>query len=120
MKIVMLEDFPIKLLRAGSEINIRVGDGDPDMTRLMFADVEPAEDDEDLTLIEAPKDITWPHLLAALGCFPSATQAKKNWCKSQGKALEIARGYEEVSVGKARRITIYLWKPYQPGGLPSV
>lgn len=112
MQTVQLEDFPTEMLRAGSEINVLVGEADPDMVDLMFEPLHKADKDPDEVLIQTDRDITWPRLLAALDCFPSVTQAKKNWCDGQKRPLEIERGYKEVNVGKARKIKICLYKPF--------
>ncbi len=104
METVKLEDFPSESLQQGDMVNVLVGSTTPALVELLFGN-EP----DDL-FIEAPHDITWPRLLAALGCFPSATQAKKNWCRGMKREAEIAHGFEEVSIGKARKIFIFIFK----------
>ena len=100
-----LADFPVESIRQGAEVNIVVGAVEPHVVELMFGDLAPEE-----IYIETPGDITWPQLLAALGCFPSATQAKKNWCHGMKREAEIEYGYSEVTIGKARKIFIFLFK----------
>ncbi len=100
-----LADFPVESIRQGAEVNIVVGAVEPHVVELMFGDLTPEE-----IYIEAPRNITWPQLLAALGCFPSTTQAKKNWCHGMKREAEINWGYQEVSIGKARKIFIFLFK----------
>ncbi len=111
MQIVPLEEFPTDTLRAGAEVNILVGDGDPDLINCLFQPVREEDQDPDELLVQADPNITWPHLLAALGCFPSIPQARKNWRGGNKEAMPIAGGYQEVTIGKARRIAIFLWKP---------
>lgn len=106
-----LNEFPTEALVAGSEVNILVGKINRYMAELMFEAADPDETDPDEVVIQAPEDITWPRLLAALGCFSSVTQAKKNWCDAQKRPIEIVGGYSTIQVGKARKITIHLWKP---------
>lgn len=111
MNTVKLEDFPVEVLRAGSEVNVLVGSADPEMVELMFK-VGPADLSEEEVFIQTDRDITWPQLLSALKCFPSTTQAKKNWCQGMKRKAEIQCGLEEVTIGKARRITIWVYKPF--------
>ena len=109
MNVIKLEDFPVESLQQGSEINVLVGETDPRLVELLFGPPLGEEPDPDEVFIETPQDITWPQLLAALGCFPSTTQAKKNWCRGMKRNPEPS-GYEEVTIGKARKIFIFLFK----------
>ena len=111
METIPLDEVPLDILRAGSEVNVLVGSADPEMVELMFK-VGPEDLAEDEVFIQADRDITWPQLLAALKCFPSTTQAKKNWCQGMKRKAEIRCGLEEVTIGKARRITIWVYKPF--------
>ncbi len=106
MNYIKLEQFDISVLRGGMEVNIVVGSADPEIVELMF------QPDGTEIFIQAPDDITWPQLLAALGCFSSVSQARKNWCQGQKNKSEIMRGLEQVTVGKARRIFISVYKPF--------
>jgi hypothetical protein len=112
MEMIQLEEFPVDSLRVGSEINVIVGEAKPDIVELMFRPLPDEEWDPAEVFIQAPRDITWPKLLASLGCFPSTSQAKKNWCENLGRESEIRCGFEEISIGKARKITIFIYKPF--------
>ena len=90
-----------------------VGDADPEMVELMFRPPPGKGKKDDEVFLQAGRDITWPHLLAALGCFPSVTQARKNWCQGLKRKAEISCGLEELTIGKARRITIWVYKPFR-------
>jgi len=111
MRTVQLEDFPTDTLRVGAEVNILVGDGDPGLINCLFQPVREEDWDPDEILVRTDPDITWPHLLAALDCFPSISQARKNWRGGAKEAMPIEGGYQEVTIGKARKIRIFLWKP---------
>jgi hypothetical protein len=87
----------------GSEVNILIGHPTERDVELLFSPRE-----GDLFLTERV-DITWPQLLNRLGCFPSVSQARKNW-EGQGRDLEIPWGYTELTIGKARRIFIFICK----------
>jgi hypothetical protein len=113
MEMIKLEDFPVDMLRDGSGINVIVGPADPDIVELMFRPMPEEEWDPAEVFIQARRDMTWPRLLAALGCFPSSAQAKENWCEPEDREAEIRCGFEEVSIGEARRITIFIYKPYR-------
>lgn len=103
---INLEDFDPKVLRVGMEVNIVVGPADPEIVNLMF------QPDGEEIFLQAPVDITWPQLLAALGCWPSVTQARKNWGQDGRRKNDIDCGFNEVTVGKARKISIHLYKPF--------
>ena len=95
-------------LKQGNEVNIICGTPIDDLIMPLFGPLR--EDVEDESILLAPEDITWPRLLAKLQCFPSASQAAKNW-KAQKKDLEITPGFNgPLSIGKARRIHIWVWK----------
>ena len=110
MNSIELGQFDPSVLRGGMEVNILVGPANPEIVELMF------QPDGEEIFIQAPEDITWPQLLAALGCFSSISQARKNWCQAQKNKAEIERGLQHVTVGKARRIFISVYKPFHNHG----
>lgn len=94
-----LEKLDVATLTGGMEVNILIGECYPAWVAALFV---PKEGD---FFIRAPKDITWAQLLTHLQCFPSASQARKNnWNK------DIPPGWSEISIGRARRLFIYVLK----------
>jgi hypothetical protein len=106
-----IEYLDVEALTAGTELNFLVASKVTDWENigLMFG---PMDEGELLILLE-PEKWNWPRLLAFLGCFPSASQAAKNY-KSQGKSLDFEKGFTDFHIGKARKIRITLWDPYMP------
>ena len=89
-------------LTGGMEVNVLIGECHDSWVEALF---EPREDE---FCLRVPVEMTWAHLLAALQCFPSVSQARKNgWNK------EITEGWSEVVLGKARRLFIYVLKGNQ-------
>ena len=83
----------------GAEVLVLIGECHSTWIETLF---EPQQGE---FFIQAPTEVTWAHLLAALKCFPSVSQARKNgWDK------EIPEGWSEVTIGKARRLFIYVLK----------
>ena len=107
MNHIALSDFDASTLRGGMELNIVIGLGDPEMVELMF------QPEGKEIFIQTTRDITWPQLLAVLGCFPSTSQARKNWCQGQKKKAEIEYGFHQITVGKARRLFLHVYKPFR-------
>lgn len=106
-KMVNLEEFNPGDLRQGDEVNIICGTPIQDLIEPLFGPLK--ESEEELILL-APEDINWPRLLAKLQCFPSASQAAKNW-KAQKRDPEMEKGFSgPLSIGKARKIRIWVWK----------
>ncbi len=106
-KTLLIEEFQPKALQQGDEVNIICGTSvkSADLIEPLFG---PAEGEELILL--ASEDLDWPHLLTQLGCFPSASQAFKNW-KAQDRNPEIPPGFSgPLTIGKARKIQIWVWK----------
>jgi hypothetical protein len=106
LELIDLNDFDVSSLKQGDEVNVILGEPNWEIVELIF---RPSWEER---FLRVPFDMNWPRLLAQLGCFPSASQAAKNW-KAQGHNPEIEPGYEELSVGKARKIKICLYKPFR-------
>jgi len=106
-----IEYLDVEALTAGTELNFLVATKITDWENvgLMFG---PMEEGELLIMLE-PGVWTWPKLLAHLKCFPSASQAAKNF-KAQKKSLDFEKGFHDFHIGKARKIRITLWNPYMP------
>ena len=102
---VKLEEFNSEDLKQGDEVNIICGTPIQDLVEPIFGPFR----EEELILL-APEGISWPHLLARLLCFPSATQANKNW-RARGMNPAIEPGLNgPLFIGKARKICIWTWK----------
>jgi len=100
-----LEDLDGGTLKQGDEVNLILGAPIGDLIDPLFG---PFEEEEDIFL--AADDLNWPRLLAKLQCFPSISQAAKNW-KAQKRNPEFEPGFSgPLSVGKARKIRIWVWK----------
>jgi hypothetical protein len=108
--VMFLEMFDPGDLQQGDEVNVICGHAIPDLIEPLFG---PFKGKEEILL--ASEGITWPHLLATLKCFPSASQATKNW-RAQKKDPEISPGFSgPLTIGKKRRITIWVWKVIPEG-----
>lgn len=105
VEIVPIEEFDQQVLVCGSEVNVIAGDCDWKLAANLFHPIS----GNDL-FIQIPRDMNWAQLLFALGVFPSKTQALKNWL-GQGRELEIRQGFEIFHLGKARKISVCIWKP---------
>ena len=104
-QMLKLEEFNPEDLKQGDEVNVICGTPIQDLIEPLFGPFK----EEELLLL-APADISWPRLLAKLQCFPSASQAAKNW-KAQKRNPEPELGFTgPLSIGKARRIQIWVWK----------
>ena len=104
--IVPIDKFHFEDLKQGDEVNIICGALIEALVEPLFG---PFEEQGEIILL-ADENLTWPHLLAKLMCFPSASQARKNW-QAQDKDSEIPPGFNgPLAIGKARRITIWVWK----------
>lgn len=104
-QMLQLKEFNPEDLKQGSEVNIICGTPIRDLIEPLFGPFE----GEELILL-APADIIWPRLLAQLRCFPSVSQAMKNW-KAQKKNLQVEEGFNgPFSIGRARKIRIWIWK----------
>jgi hypothetical protein len=100
-----LEDLDGGALKQGDEVNLILGAPILDLIYPIFGPVE-----EEEVIYTSDEEITWPRLLARLQCFPSTSQAIKNW-KAQKRNPEIDAGFSgPLSVGKARKIRIWVWK----------
>ena len=90
------EDTEPRIRRNGGEVHILVDNGN-----LLVSDLDlffgPLSEFD--TFIVVPPGTMWSIILAAIGCFPSTSQARKNgWHK------EIEPGFTpEFKVGKAKR-----------------
>jgi hypothetical protein len=94
-------EFDPATLAQGDEVNVLLGtEIRPSWTEKLFG---PSQEGE--FAIVCPRNFRWPQLLARLGCFPSTSQARKN-----GWDRDIEGGWSEVTIGKARRIYIYVLK----------
>jgi len=112
--ICTLDELDASAIRQGDEINVimldpdtKIDDLDWEMVGLMYG---PMEEGETLTL--APDTLSWPKLLTELRCFPSASQAAKDW-KSRKRELQIEKGFQIFTIGKARKITLAVWRPFR-------
>jgi hypothetical protein len=97
-----LDELDADTLTGGMEVNILIGECHDSWIEALF---DPREDE---FFVRAPEEMLWAHLLAALGCFPSVSQARKN-----GWDQEIPGGWSEITIGKARRLWIYVLKGNQ-------
>lgn len=94
-----LAELDADTLKGGTEVNVLIGECHVSWVETLF---DPREDE---FFLRVPIEMTWAHLLAALKCFPSVSQARKNgWNK------EITEGWSEVTIGKARKLWIYVLK----------
>lgn len=107
IQLLPLEDLDVDAISQGDEINLLVAGrlDDAESVGLMFGPMEEGE-----VIYLCPPEINWPHLLAHLKCYPSASQAAKN-LKAQRKRLDIKTGWHDVHIGKARKVRICVWKP---------
>ena len=97
-----LADLDVDTLIGGAEVNILIGECHDSWIETLF---DPQEGE---FFIRVPEAMTWAHLLAALKCFPSISQARKNgWDK------EIPEGWSEIIIGKARKLYVYVLKGNQ-------
>jgi hypothetical protein len=111
IQVESIEYLDVEALTAGTELNFLVADKVTDWENigLMFGPMEEGE----LLILLKPGVWTWPKLLAHLKCFPSASQAAKNY-KAQEKSLDFDKGFTDFHIGKARKLRISLWDPYMP------
>jgi hypothetical protein len=111
IQVISMDELDVEDIVAGTELNFLVAAKVTDWENvgLMFG---PMEKGEVLILLE-PDVWNWPKLLSRLKCFPSASQAAKNY-KSQKKSLDFDKGFTDFLIGKARKIRISLWNPYMP------
>jgi hypothetical protein len=94
-----LADLDAATLTGGTEVNVLIDECHSSWIGKLF---EPQEGE---FFTRVPIEMTWAHLLAYLQCFPSISQARKNgWDK------DIPEGWSEVTIGKARRLRIYVLK----------
>lgn len=110
IELFQLQELDVNALKSGDEVNLIIGTPIEDLIDPIFGPLEEGE-----PIFRAPENLDWPHLLAFLLCFPSASQAAKNW-RSRNLDLEITPGCTEISIGKARRIWIYVWKVLPESG----
>lgn len=108
VEIVPLEGFDSAVLVCGSEVNVIAGECDWHLAESLFGPVNGND-----VFLQVPRDLNWAQLLFALGVFPSKSQALKNWV-GQGRELDIRQGFETFHFGKARKITVNMWKPVNP------
>jgi hypothetical protein len=94
-----LADLDAGTLTGGTEVNVLIDECHSSWIETLF------EPEEGEFFTRVPIEMTWAHLLAYLQCFPSISQARKNgWNK------DIPEGWSEVTIGKARRLYIYVLK----------
>ena len=104
-KMLPLEGFDPDSLKRGDEVNVICGTSIGDLIEPIFG---PSQEEELILL--APEEIGWPHLLTRLQCFPSSSQAVKNW-RAQKRNPMIEPGFNgPLIIGKARKISIWVWK----------
>ena len=90
-----IDEKTAELIAAASgHVNVIVSPGVAGDKELFFGPCEASD-----VFLFVPEGVTWAHVLAALGCFPSVTQARKN-----GWAKPIAEGFTPTfKVGKRAR-----------------
>lgn len=94
-----LAELDVATLIGGTQINVLIDGCHSSWVETLF---DPQEGE---FFIRVPVEMTWAHLLAALRCFPSISQARKNgWDK------EIPEGWSEATIGKARKLYVYVLK----------
>jgi hypothetical protein len=111
IQVISMDELDANEITAGTELNFLVAAKVTDWENvgLMFGPMEKGE----LLILLEPDVWNWPKLLVRLKCFPSASQAAKNY-KAQGKSLDFRKGFTDFHIGKARKIRISLWDPYMP------
>ncbi len=99
---IPLSELGVDNLTGGMEINVLIGECHDSWVEFLF---QPREDE---FFVRVPSTMPWANLLVVLKCFPSVSQARKN-----GWNREIAEGWTEITIGKARRLWIYVLKESQ-------
>ena len=115
IQVCPLKELDLKSLHNSNELNLLIADRivDPTLVGLMFG---PLETDE--VVIQCPRNMSWPQLLAGLGLFPTPAKAARSLRKINFP-LEIHPGYhreifshpEFFSEEKETPLTVNLWKP---------